>query len=78
MFLEDYNCVLCAASPTEESVLHLFLICPFAQNCWASLGLVVPQMMDPFDTIVMLRAQLHCPFALEIIITMLEYLVSSK
>jgi hypothetical protein len=70
MFLEDYNCVFCATSPTEESVTHLFLDCPFAQTCWASLGLLVPQSVDQFDTIVMFRTQLHCPFALEILITM--------
>lgn len=70
MFLEDYNCVFCAASPTEESVMHLFLACPFAQTCWATLGLMVPHLVDPFDIIVMFRAQLHCPFALEILINM--------
>jgi hypothetical protein len=31
---------------------------------------MVPQSVDPFNIIVMLRAQLHCPFALEILITM--------
>jgi hypothetical protein len=31
---------------------------------------MVPQSVDPFDTIVMFRAQFHCPFALEILITM--------
>jgi hypothetical protein len=70
MFLEDYNCVFCASMPVEESVTHLFLHCPFAQACWATLGLIVPHMLDPFDIVVMFRNQLHCPFALEIIITM--------
>jgi hypothetical protein len=56
--------------PTEEYVTHLFLDCPFAQACWATLGLIAPQMIDPFEIIVLFRNQLHCPFALEILITM--------
>jgi hypothetical protein len=60
MFLEDYNCVFCASMPVEESVTHLFLHCPFAQACWATLGLIVPHMLDPFDIVVMFRNQLHC------------------
>jgi hypothetical protein len=50
--------------------MHLLLACPLAQNCWATLGLMVPHLVDPFDIIVMFRAQLHRPFALEILITM--------
>ena len=57
MFLEDYNCVLCT-SLIEESVTHLFLVCPFAIDCWASLGRII------------LRAQLQFPFSMEIIVTM--------
>jgi len=70
MFLDDYHCVFCTSMPTEESVTHLFLDCPFAQACWATLGLIVPHLQDPFLTVVMFKAQLHCPFALEILITM--------
>lgn len=70
MFLEDYNCVFCVSMPTEESVTHLFLECPFAQACWGTLGLVVPMMTPPFDIVVMFRDQLQCSFALEILITM--------
>jgi hypothetical protein len=67
MLLEDYNCV---ASLVEETVTYLFLSCPFAQICWASLGLLPPQTDDPFVVIAMYIAQLYCPFALEILITM--------
>ena len=42
MHLDDYNCVL-SASPLEETVVHMFLSCPFAQVCWASLDLVATQ-----------------------------------
>jgi hypothetical protein len=57
------------ASPVEESVMHMFFSCPFAQIYWASLGLLPPQTDDPFVVITIYRAQLHCPFALEILIT---------
>jgi hypothetical protein len=70
MFLEDYNCVHCVSAPVEETVLHLFFSCPFAQIYWASLGLLPPQSVDPFVVITTYRTQLHCPFALEILITM--------
>lgn len=65
----DYSCVLCN-SPPEESVLHLFLACPFATDCCASLGLVITQSDDPFATLQDFRAQLHLPFLMEILITM--------
>jgi len=34
MTLQDYNCILCNGS-AEESLVHLFLDCPFAVQCWA-------------------------------------------
>jgi len=38
MALDDYNCVVCSLG-TKETLLHLFLDCPFAVYCWATLGL---------------------------------------
>jgi hypothetical protein len=32
----DYSCVLCHNS-TEETMFHLFFLCPFSQECWNSL-----------------------------------------
>lgn len=37
MELQDYNCVLCN-NRIEESLLHLMLLCPFSQACWAWLN----------------------------------------
>lgn len=38
MHLDDYNCGLCGLQ-TEGTVKHLFLYCPFSQDCWALLGI---------------------------------------
>lgn len=41
MHLESYNCVLCLQN-VEETCQHLFLLCPFAQQCWNFIQVVVP------------------------------------
>lgn len=69
MYLEDYNCAICSLS-TEETLLHLFLDCPFAMQCWNTLGLSVQIFADPLDTITSFRMQLGVPFSMEIIISM--------
>lgn len=40
--LPSYDCVLCAA-PTEQTLQHLFLTCPFAQLCWNLIHLAAVQ-----------------------------------
>lgn len=57
MVLEDYNCVLCQPA-VEESLIHLFLACPFSQSCWATLGLIIQQPSDPYGTLVSFKNQL--------------------
>ena len=37
LVLEDYGCAVCGTG-LEENVEHLFLKCPFAIQCWASLN----------------------------------------
>lgn len=69
MFLEDYNCVVCSLC-TEETLLHLFVNSPFAEQCWNTLGLTVQNYADPLDTIASFRIQLGLPFSMEIIISM--------
>ena len=68
MALPDYSCVLCT-SALDETLVHLFIHCPFAQACWASLGLIVG-FDDPFVTLEPLKLQLGVPFFMEIIILM--------
>jgi hypothetical protein len=69
MALDDYNCVLCNTL-VEESLIHLFLDCPFSISSWATLGLIIQNPADPFDTLESFRIQLHKPFFMEIIVTM--------
>jgi len=69
MFLEDYNCAVCALC-TEETLLHLFLDCPFAMDCWGTLGLSIQHSDDPFQTTTSFRSQLAILFSMEIIILM--------
>ena len=49
MALDDYNCPVCSLG-SEETLLHLFLDCPFAVDCWATLGLHINDSTNPFDT----------------------------
>jgi len=51
MMLDDYNCIFCHLA-VEKSLLHLFLACPFAARCWATLHLQVDNLVDPFDIMV--------------------------
>jgi hypothetical protein len=69
MALDDYNCAICIIR-TEETLLHLFLDCPFAISCWATLGLVILNSNDPFQTIASFRDKLNLPFFMEVIIFM--------
>ena len=69
MVLDDYNCVL-SNSTLEESLIHLFLACPFSSSCWATLGLVIQQPADPLGTLVSFKNQLQLPFFMKIIVTM--------
>ena len=69
MHLDDYNCAVCSLA-SEETLLHLFLDCQFVVECWGTLGLVIHNSADPFDTITSFRAQLGVPFSMEIIISM--------
>jgi len=69
MDLLDYNCILCNGS-TEESLLHLFLGCPFATQCWAWLNIQVDHDSDPFQNLQGFKEQLGVPFFMEVIILM--------
>ena len=69
MNLQNFNCVLCVGT-TEESLLHLFLGCPFAFQCWNRMGIQVDPAVGPFQNLQNLKNQLQVPFFMEIIILM--------
>ena len=48
MPLPCYNCVLCN-SGVCETVVHLFLECPFAKECWGLIGLTVTSSSCPLQ-----------------------------
>lgn len=67
MELPSYNCVLCTSS-VEETTFHLFLECPFAQQCWLLLQLHVSDPMNLFASLEAFKYQLHIPFFMDVII----------
>lgn len=69
MHLPCYNCVLCQDS-TEESLAHLLLECPFAQQCWGQINIVIDLQADPFQMLQIFKDQLGVPFFMEIVILM--------
>jgi len=69
MVLEVYDCELCNHQ-IEETMEHLFLLCPFAEACWVTLGLIFPHSGDCFAFLDHAKAMLHVPFFKEIIVTM--------
>jgi len=69
MVLQEYSCVLCNTS-VDESLLHLFLHCPFSISCWAIINIQVDPNLGPFENLMSFRDQLHEPFFMEIIVLM--------
>jgi hypothetical protein len=64
--LEHYNYVLCGHN-IEESLLHLFLACPFAAQYMNTLHLQTGGFIDPFDILDSLRRYLQFIFFLEML-----------
>jgi uncharacterized protein YcgL (UPF0745 family) len=63
MILESYDCVLCQRR-TEETLLHLFFACPFAQSCWSSIGFNIQNQSDIFNALDLIRGQANHEFFL--------------
>jgi hypothetical protein len=53
-------CILCNGA-TEESLVHLFLECPFAVQCWAWLSAQIDSSLDPFQNLQGLRSSCRFP-----------------
>nr|TKW25810.1 hypothetical protein SEVIR_3G143600v2 [Setaria viridis] len=69
MNLPSYNCVLCHHNKIE-TLFHLLLECPFAQECWIQLGLFSYLQLEPFSILSNFKTQLQVPFFMKIIIIM--------
>jgi hypothetical protein len=67
MHIDNYNCVLCNQG-TEETTEHVFLHCPFAQQCWGLFNLVVSTVSGVIDNFNAIKRQLHSQFFMEAII----------
>jgi hypothetical protein len=69
MILDSYICEMCLLQ-REETLRILFFSCPFAKNCWASIGVLMPSWLRPTRAMTYMKRNLGLPFAMEIIITM--------
>lgn len=54
----------------KESQDHLFLKCPFVQQCWQLLNLHIASLDDPLQMILAFKNQLNVPFYMDVIILM--------
>jgi hypothetical protein len=69
MELDSYSCENCTLQ-RQEAIYHLFIRCNFAQNCWASIGVIPPKIQCPQQAVSRIKRQLRVEFAMEIIIRM--------
>lgn len=69
MHLQSYSCVLCNAS-VDETLSHLLLECPFANQCWNIVNVQINANLSPYQLLTSFRDQLHVPFFMEIIVLM--------
>jgi len=51
-----------------ETLQHLFLLCPFANQFWASIGVSIPAFDNHTYVSISFRQQLSIPFFMEVII----------
>lgn len=56
MQLESYDCVLCSQNLVESSV-HLFLTCPFAKDCWNSIGITFQGNISIAEAVLQIKSQ---------------------
>jgi hypothetical protein len=69
MVLDSYTYDLCLLQRVE-TLRHMFLLCPFAKNCWPSIGILVPSRLKAEHATTYMKRHINQLFAMEIIITM--------
>lgn len=67
MHLDCYDCVFCNEG-VEETSLHLFWDCPFAQDCWETMIPSRQRGTSTYDDILLVHHKLPKPIAMDIII----------
>jgi hypothetical protein len=63
----NYNCVLCSAQ-REETAFHLFFSCPFALECWQTIGIQWQLNAPFFQMMELARQDFNHHFFMEIFI----------
>ena len=66
MDLPYYKCIFCMN--TQDGTIHLFLYCPFVQQCWQTISLHIPMHLSPLEIVEDLKLQIAKPIFMEIII----------
>ena len=67
MYLEDYNCALCA-EPTEETRTHLFWDCQFAGCCWDKMFPNRHRGTSTYDEVMFILDEIPKDFAMKVVI----------
>lgn len=64
--LQAFNCAVLQCSQ-EETLVHLFWSCPFAQQCWSFLCPQISTQSSILEAFYDIKEKLNLPFAVEII-----------
>jgi hypothetical protein len=67
MVLQSYNCATLECN-REETLQHLFLTCPFAEECWNFISPSRQRNLSVNEALQDLKCSLNLPFSMDIII----------
>jgi hypothetical protein len=69
MYLDSYDCVMCQDA-TEETLEHMFLECPFANDCWNLIGINIQTHASIFSAIQQIKNLARAQFFMIVAILM--------
>jgi len=69
MNLDSYNCEICGLG-IEETTEHLFLQCPFPQQCWCLINLTTSLEHGTLENFAAFKDQINSQFFMVAIILM--------
>ena len=61
MQLDSFDCAICSSS-SEETLIHLFVDCPFAAMCWDMIGVHFSSGVSFPGLISQVKLQINSPF----------------